>query len=277
MPSWFSDFFKVASMYNIGQQIWNGYMGIVSSLMGADTLESFNPVAWLFVSRAVYPWMVSAALVLMNMFFMIGFVRQSTNLRENITIESWIELIIKVIIANALIVNGISLMQSFFSVAAEMKNLFFKDGTSINVMPNDVDAGMVFSQISFGVLYIIICTISGLIVLVEVFSRFLNLYMLVCAAPIALSTIAGGREFEGTAKSWFKSFLTNVFQIVVIALILKIGGFMITGWGFADSTNSPLDWFDGANSVLASMAQITIIATAVKGSDAFLKRVFDLK
>lgn len=277
MPGWLKDFFQIGSLFNLGQQIWNFFMGITSSLMGADTLETISPDAWNFVSETVYPWMLSAATVFLNLFFMIGFIRQSTNLRENLTIENWIELIIKVIISNSLMIQGISLMQSFFTVASDMKAVFFPGGTSINIQPMDVDVTYVLYELAAGLIYLLLCIISGIIIMVEVFGRFLNLYLLICVAPIALSTMAGGRGLENTAISWFKSFLTNVFQIVIIALILRIGGLMIANWGFSNQTGTPLDWFDGYQSVLTSMAQITLITSAVKGSDAFMRRAFDLR
>ncbi|MDD6667751.1 MAG: hypothetical protein PUE58_07360 [Lachnospiraceae bacterium] len=277
MPSWFSDFFKVVSLYNLGQQIWNWFMGVTCSLMQSDTLETISPDAWNFVSNTVYPWMLSAATVLLNLFFMIGFIRQSTNLRENMTIENWVELIIKVIIANSLMVQGISLMQSFFTVASDMKSVFFPSGTSINIQPSDVDVTTVLSEIVVGLIYLLVCIISGLVIMIEVFARFLNLYLLISVAPLALSTMAGGRGLENTAISWFKSFLANVFQIVIIALILRIGGLMISNWGFSNDNGNALDWFDGWQAVLTSLAQITLITSAVKGSDAFMRRAFDLR
>ena len=86
MPQWLSDFLGFASAFNLGSGIWDFFMMIVLSLMGMSP-ETFSPGAWGYVTGTLYPWFLSIGVVMLNMFCMIGFIRQATNLKENITVE----------------------------------------------------------------------------------------------------------------------------------------------------------------------------------------------
>lgn len=275
MPDWLGDFLGGAQSFIQGTAAWNYFMGVVETLMGLTPEEQY-PEAWNYVTETLYPWMLSIGLVLLNLFCLIGFIRQASNLKENVTIEMWVELFIKLLIANGLMTNGLTLMQEFFKAA----NLLSTDIMSAGVpaMYNqEADLGAVLMYVLIGLIYIIVSVICGILIVVEVLGRFLNLFMLTATMPVAMSTLAGGRGIENTAYAWIKSFLCNVFQIVVIAIILQIGGKMIAVTGNIDNAGNISDWFDGAGAVCMSFLNMIFITTAVKGSDNFLKRVFDLR
>ena len=98
---------------------------------------------------------------------------------------------------------------------------------------------------------------------------------MVVMAPIAMSTMAGGRGLEQSAYAWIKNFLVNVFEIVVIAIVMAIAGKMITSIDFmtADGILSKLDGFLGA---LQSLFTMVLMTAAVKGADSMLRRSFAL-
>lgn len=274
MPSWLGDFFGLSSMFQGASGAWNWCMIFVLNLL-TKTPDTFSPDAWTYVTDTLYPWFLSIGAFLLNMFCLIGFCRQASNLRDNVTIEMWIELFIKIIVANTLMVNGLSIMQEFFSVSGSLSTeILISDPPA--AYNGEVDAGAVIMYVVFGLVYMLIALVCGVIILIEVLSRFINLYILTATAPIALSTWAGGRGIENTAYAWIKSFLTAVFQIVVIAMVLTIGGNIASGLQ-TDMTSTVLDWFDGANSILWSMIYMVMMAAGVKGADGLLKRAFDLR
>lgn len=261
-------------MFQGASGAWNWCMIFVLNLL-TKTPDTFSPDAWTYVTDTLYPWFLSIGAFLLNMFCLIGFCRQASNLRDNVTIEMWIELFIKIIVANTLMVNGLSFMQEFFSVSGSLSTeILISDPPA--AYNGEVDAGAVIMYVVFGLVYMLIALVCGVIILIEVLSRFINLYILTATAPIALSTWAGGRGIENTAYAWIKSFLTAVFQIVVIAMVLTIGGNIASGLQ-TDMTSTVLDWFDGANSILWSMIYMVMMAAGVKGADGLLKRAFDLR
>lgn len=275
MPDWLLDFFGINNLFNLAQSGWNFFMLMTYSMIGM-TPESYSPGAWSYVTGTLYPWFLTIGVTLLNIFCMVGFIRQASNLKENVTMEMWIELFIKVVIANVLMTNGIALMQDIMSMGSSLSGNIMNDHFP-SVYSSEMDLGAALVYLIFGLIYAIAAAVCGGMIFLEVMGRFLNLYMLVAVSPIALSTIAGGRGLDSAAHAWIKSFLTTVFQIAVIAIVLQIGARMMTSSAYVDATNTPLDWFDGAGAVMMSFITMIFLTTAVKGSDGFLKRAFDLR
>jgi hypothetical protein len=276
MPNWILDFLGSGGMFGKADGIWGWCMTIVTLLMGQNPSD-ISPEAWSYITDTVYPWFLTVGVTLLNLFFMVGFLRQSTNLRENLPLEVFVEQIIKVIIANILMLNSITLIRDFISGAGLLAgNIMVTSYPTI--FGSEVDAGAVLAYVLFGVIYILVSAVCGIVILIEVLARFLNLFLLTAFAPVAFSTLAGGRGIESSAYSWIRSFLNTTFQIVVIALIIRIGSLMIRSNVISAGTLPFGDsWFDGFQDVLLSMVTMIFMATAVKTSDAFLKRALDLR
>ena len=275
MPSWMTDFLGIAKSWAQGSSIWRFCMSLVTMMMSGSP-DALFPDAWSYVTDTLYPMMLTIGIFLLNLFCLIGFIRQASNLRENVTTEMWIELFIKVLIANVLMTNGLSIIQDFFNAAGGVELSVMSDHYP-DIFSDEIDAGAIMAYLLFGIIYIVVSAICGIMIVVEVLARFLNLFLLTAAAPVALSTLAGGRGIENSAYACIKSFLTNVFQIVVIAVILQVGSMMIKTLGTTDQSIFLVNWFDGATEVMKSFLIMVFMTTAIKGSDNFLKRAFDLR
>ncbi len=276
MPNWIMDFFSTGSMYSGADAIWKWCMVLVTLLMGQEP-SAISPGAWAFITDTVYPWFLSIGVTLLNLFFMVGYIRQATNLRENMSLEIFVEQIIKVIVANILMVNCITWIQDMIRGAGIMAGAIAISGPP-TIFGSEVDIGAVIAYVLFGLIYIVISAACGIIILVEVLVRFLSLYMLTAVAPVAFSTLAGGRGIENSAFAWIKSFFNTTFQIVVIAMILRIGTLMISSNVISEGMLADVGgWFNGFSDVLLSMVTMIFMTTAIKGSDAFLRRALDLR
>lgn len=252
-------------------------MTIVVGFLGMG-VDQYSPSSWSYVQNTIYPWFLSMGSTLLNLFCLIGFCRQASNLKDNVTTEMWIELFIKVLIANILMVNGLGIMQEFTGFASRISGTVIGDSYP-QIIGDDLDLGLTLTMSLVAPLYLILTLVCGITILIEVMGRFLNLYMLMSVAPLALSTAAGGRGMENSAISWFKSFLTNVLQIAVIALILQFCSKIISenSLTIMANSNTLTSWFSGAGSLIYSFVIMPFMATAVKESDNFLKRAFDLR
>ena len=93
---------------------------------------------------------------------------------------------------------------------------------------------------------------------------------------MALSSLAGGKGFEQSAASWFKSFLTSTLQIVVIALIIQLASRINWSITAAMDAGGLSSWFNGAVGVIASLIFMPLLTSCVKQSDNFLRRAFAL-
>lgn len=223
-----------------------------------------------------FPLFLGMGAVFLNMFVMAGFCKQASNLKEGITIEALMELFIKLVAANMLMLNSLDIMQEFTSFAIRASRLLLGDNSVPSIAGEDYDVGFTLSMSSLGLIYLIMAGVCSISILIEVVGRFVNLFMLMGVAPVALSTIAGGKGFEQSAASWFKSFLTSTSQIIVIVVVIQLAAkinWSITAYADSGGLSS---WFNGAVGVVASLIFMPLLASCVKQSDNFLRRAFAL-
>lgn len=217
-PQWVIDLLSGGSVYTIAQELWNFVMGIAYTLMGKNVTSFTTPAinaiaqalglggnigAWDYIKNTAFPLFLSMGAVFLNMFTLIGFCRQASNLKEGITMEAWIELFIKLVVANILMTNCLDIMQEFTGFAITTTKVLLPKGVP-TVIGGDYDAGFRLAMLMLAPIYLIISGVCSITVLIEILGRFLNLFMLMAVAPLALSTLAGGRGLENSAIAWFK-------------------------------------------------------------------------
>lgn len=277
MPSWISDLLNADPSWSWGNAFWNDFIKIAFTIL-TKTPEEFSPEAWAVVTDTLYPWFLSAGVALLNLFFFIGFVRQNTNLRDNITIETWIEGFIKVIIANAVMQEGLTLTGDFLTL--QVKATKFALGKNTLTLTNpEMDLGtFLFMNFFMSLIYFITSAVCGIMVVLEVMKRFLYITVSIVVGPVAICTMAGGRGLENTAHSWIKTFLTYCFQFVIIAVILRLGTLMGSNLpDFLQSQEGIGEIFDGFVLCTNNLVLMLFMATAVKGSDNLLEKMFGLR
>lgn len=260
--------------YSTGNGIWNIIMAITGGVM-TTTPQGFSKEAWNYVSDTLYPWSLGIGVALLNIFFLIGFFREASNLKENITWELLCMYVIKMVLANGLMRSGMKIIQDFFVMASKLAGQIYMADIP-PFITEDLDLGAYFFFFFFGLIYILVAVICGFLILFTVYGRYLKLYVLTAMAPIALSTMAGGRGMEQSAYAWMKSFLTGVFEIVVIAMIMTISGKMISSLDFGSAGSGVLSFGDGFLQVLQNLFTMVIMTGAVKGADSLLRRTFAL-
>lgn len=259
--------------YYAGVAIWNGMLSLITSV-SVNTPETFSEGAWTYVTDTLYPWALSIGAMMLNIFFMIGIIRQTTNLKQNFTLEIFIDCCIKVVFGNLLMLSGIELMKSFFSMASGTCSSLMIETPSIAVQ-EDNDLGSVLFYMIFGIIFLIVCLVCSVMVFLTVYGRYLQLYMLVVSGPIAWGTLPGGQGISQTAFAWLRTFLSKTFEVVMILIAILIAGKMSSAIDFG--TLSGIGGiFDGAIQALQNMCTMVLLTASVKGMDGFMKRVFAL-
>ena len=278
-PQWVVDLLNGGAIYALAEQLWQFVMHLVYALLGMDITDftADGAGAWEYITDTVFPLFLGMGAVFLNMFVMAGFCKQASNLKEGITIEALMELFIKLVAANMLMINSLDIMQEFTSFAIGASRLLLGDSNNIpSIAGEDYDVGFTLSMSSLGLIYLIMAGVCSISILIEVVGRFVNLFMLMGVAPVALSTLAGGKGFEQSAASWFKSFLTSTLQIIVIVVVIQLAAkinWSITAYADSGGLSS---WFNGAVGVVASLIFMPLLASCVKQSDNFLRRAFAL-
>lgn len=260
--------------FECGIGIWNFTMDLVCDLAGT-TPQNFSSLAWNYVVNVVLSFTMAIAGTLLNIFYMVGIIRQSTNLKENFTLEIFVENCLKMLLANLLILNGIDFIKIFFELASIGSVAFLKTPVAIGISSLDEDVGKTLFVCIFGLLFFVISIVCSAMIFLTVYSRYLYLYLLVALYPIALSTLPGGRGVSSTASAWVRTFLQKCFEIMVIAIMISIATFMCKAIDFGGLSGYG-EFFDGFVQMLQNMATMVILSGAVKGADIIMRRSLGL-
>lgn len=259
--------------YTAGVAIWNGMLGLIG-MVSVNTPETFSEGTWTYTTDTLYPWALSIGAMMLNVFYLIGIIRQTTNLKQNFTLEIFVECCIKVVFANVLMLSGMEIMKAFFSMSSGICSSLLLETPTIAAQ-EDTDIGSVLFYMIFGFLFLIVCMVCSVMVFLVVYGRFMQLYLLVVSAPIAWGTIPGGPGISQTASAWFRTFLEKTFEVVMIMIALLLAGKMCSSIDFG-SISGIGGIFDGAIQALQNICTMVLLTAAVKGMEGFMHRTFGL-
>ena len=107
------------------------------------------------------------------------------------------------------------------------------------------------------------------------YGRYIKLYLSIIFFPLAMPTVLLGRGADAAAYAWVKSFLSNVFEIVVIALVMSIAGMLIEGLSLFAST-TVTGFFDGGLQAVNALISIILMTASVKGASSYINKSFAL-
>lgn len=267
-------FLASGPFFLLGGAIWDLVMGLVTGVITV-TPDSFSTGAWKLATGSIYPMMLSVGVMILNLSFLAGVFRNASDLKQNFTLEMLLGLFLKVLLANVLMQNGLSIMQGLFSAASGLTDAVGTASGSLAVLPDDMDVGTTFFGVLFGIIYFLIAAVSSGVIFMSVYGRFLSLYVMTACAPLAVPFLAGGQGVGRTADAFFRAFLGKCFEIVIIALFLAFGTKICRSitWGSLEGIGGV---FDGFDKCLQNMFNMVITAASVKSADRFMQRVFGL-
>lgn len=268
-------FFGIDSFFQGAYSIWDFFMSSTAALLGTSP-DKYAPDAYKYVTKDIYPYLLGAGIALTNMFLLIGFIRQTSNFKETMTLEAVVSLLVRFSVSNGLLYVGIPIMNNIISAGQEMSTYFLNKEDLPNVVTKEMDLGsFLLNALLFGIIFEIVALCCGCTILLTVFQRYLSLYLLMGMYPVAVSTLAGGERISDTFYGWLKTFIGEVFKIVVIALVLQLAGKMVENLNFIDNGGLD-DIFDGAIAGIVSMVQMIAVTGAVKGADSLMRKMFAL-
>lgn len=185
MESFFD--FTITPFYYIGMAVWK-IMLILIGVTAGETPQAFSEGTWNYITQSLYPLFLAIGSTLLNVFFLIGYLRSVSNLRDGMTLEMFIELCIKVALGNLVIQSIIPIMEQIFDLAGGISKLLIA-GTDNPFVQSDMDGGAIFFYAVFGIIYFAVCLVSSVTIFLTVYGRYLQLYLLVLSAPIALENM----------------------------------------------------------------------------------------
>lgn len=275
MPEYVLDFFDeifYGPFFQAAKWIWVWIMQLSTGLI-SESPEKFSPDAWKFVTEILYPWALGIGVVCLNLFFMIGFLRSISNLKENLTLEMCVEAMIRLVAVNALLQTGLTFIRTFFQMASLLAGQVISfDAPDFFTNDNDLGAHLFWWLFGFG--YFLVAVVCAVMIFLTLYGRYVKLYLLIIFYPLAMPTLAGGRGMDASAVAWVKTFLSNAFEIVAIALVISITGRLIGGINMPEDTFTQN--FDGFAQAIQSIFYMILMAVMVKGVGPFLNKSFNL-
>jgi len=214
-------------LYELVLQFLTQIFGLMYSVLTED-LSDFSPHAYEYIS-ILNTILKGFASSLMLIAFCVGYIQSAVSLIEQKTPIAIFKTLARLVIVNALVVRGtdIILMPMFSVVRSLTSRLIEAMGGQAGLLPNIDEsspggvAGAIGELLSIniltGILYIAVI-ISGLVLLLTVFGRFLKIYVYMSIAPVPLAFFAGGNVTSAYGRNYIK----NVFGVCMEAVTMVI-------------------------------------------------------
>ena len=219
-----------------GFAVWKGCSKVTMTFVSRNPMSQTN--AWSVVTGTIFSISMAVAASLAVLYFVIGWLRESIDIRHTFTLENMFRFFIRYAVTASLIVNALSVVTAITQCAGAVVSTL-----NVNVDVNDMDGlfddirdeleadkdtdggtylafgftGMIGGL--FGGVVIMVCGIS---LVLSVLSRLFKLLLCVPFAPVAFAGFAGGGEFSQTGIAWIRSFIGYALEAVVIALAINI-------------------------------------------------------
>lgn len=278
ITSWITDklveWFGGGIWIELAAEIWNATLSVVYAMLGANPTSGTYAEAWNIVKN-LYITFSSVGSSLLVLFFLIGYCRDVTDLRTEMTLDGTIKIFIRLVITINVFNSAIDWMPKLFGWAINLLGLTSETSVTINaqdIIDQVTGSGWGFMTLFLlGFLFFLVAAVCCVIVILTCIGRFLKLYVITPLATIAVSTLAGGGQIAQTGYAYIKTFLAYTFEIVVIGIALAVSGSFVSASSFFDS---------GSNSSLLIMIEAMIkmiaVTTAVKGSETALRKALNL-
>ena len=276
-----------------GYHVWEKCCKITTDYLKVSPVTGGGN-AWAIVTGNLFNISMGIAASLSILFFVIGWLNESIDVRNNFTLENMFRFFIRYIITATLIVNSLALVRgtvdcSTALVSAVNVSASSMQGESVENVFEDLKKTMeddkatgtewlgtgIISMIAglFGGIVILVC---GVQLILAVLSRLFKMYLCIPFGPVALSSFAGGHTISQTGISWIRTLLAYALEAVVIAIAIRISFGL-----FADgAVMSGSDTVSGALGAILTIVEhclpmITACA-CVKGAEATIRRCLGL-
>lgn len=277
MPQWIQGFFK-GPFVVLGEAVWKAMMSLAMGIM-STTPQDYAPTAWEYVSGELYSWTLGIGISMMNLFLIIGFLKNVGDLKKNLNLEMLIEFMIRIVITNIVFVNLKDAITGMFSLSGGLVAELPVSDISVASWGLDgtVTSDNILAFWILGFFFFITAVVCGGMIVFTVYTRYIKLYILLCTAPPAAATLVGGQGIERSGYAWLRSLIGHTFEVVIIAMVMVIVGKIMSGGTFIIPDDSlALDGSSGLAMLFNSILFMVLMAISVHGVSGFMNRTFSL-
>lgn len=285
----------------IGESIGNALASVGESCLqsGIDGWEAIAKVtkayclqdptsyaaAW-GVVNGVYNTMLAVGASLMTLYFVIGWLRESIDIRNNFTMENMFRFFVRLAVTSGLLTTAYTLIRDVMILTATLAGTF-----SFNVT-SGYSAEKIFEPLLEGLegwellgpgllcmlgglVGMAIMLFSGIMILISVLNRLFKVFLCIPFAPTALASFAGGAQLGQSGTAWIKTFLAYCLEIIVIMLSLTLAAAI-----FKDNANVLSSSKDGWSGVVLKILNLSLpMLTAYscsKGGEGIIRKSLGL-
>ncbi len=272
---------KILALLEVVFGFWNNQISLVFSMLGQSPVNFKNGGPWAVI-EGIEPVFVAVGSSLVVLFFVIGFCSESIDVREEMRFETILRMLIRLGLAEWLVINNVTIMKAFFTSIGNLVGLISSGaGTtlSINSAQADVIRDLGFGEslvmLILSALLAIIIIICGFFIIYTVYFRFLKLLIIVPLGALAFSTMGGNRMVSHTAVTYCKYFLSVALEAVTMALAIVVCNSFVNA-GLPSFTGNYTDWAKTLIYLCEMTFTIALTVGSIKGAQSLTGKAFGL-
>lgn len=266
----YTNFFSVSGV------VWKKLLGLAVTLLTQNPTNGSYKTVWNTVTN-LYDSISAIAGLLIAIFFVYGFLRESCDIHAEYSLDTTFKLFIRLIICGNLAGMSMFFIKKFIGLSISLTKAVsgdfsgisgFSDGMDLTKQLENAGFDGYFVLFLFGILFLIFTVFCGVLILFTVLNRIFRLYLIAPFAAVALSTLAAGGNVANTGYSYIKTFLGYTFSAVLIAVALTLAPDYIK----IIKLNSD----NGFVIFLEYCLRMGAVTSAVKAVDSMMTKVFGL-
>ncbi len=186
---------------------------------------------------------------LLAVFWLIGYLSEITDIRQEMRLEQIIKIFVRLFVAEFMVCNSLNIVCGIFSLttsvcsaisgtttnigidyAADIRPSLERLNSSVNPeikgassLGNNI--GLVFLAIIFAGIVVAI----GVVIFMASIKRFLKVLVLIPYGSLAGAALAGNHTIKRTTESFYRYALAAGFEVITMILMLAIGSALMKG------------------------------------------------
>lgn len=229
--------------------------------------------------------LIAVAIQLAVIFYLIGFIEKTINIKEQISIIEIMMLLVRIVITEYFIKNSLEIITKLFNITTSIVRLTNVSSRYINQvgMASHIMDMSSISNIVFlfpTILYLVIVPACAGMIVLQALKRLFKIYLAVPYGSLAFSTIASGsREISQTMSGFVKYMLSVLLEAFSLALALQIGlKLCLAGQGFVDfsSLNARAHLIPATLKIMQNIINIVILTVICHMSESLASKALRL-
>ncbi len=270
--------------------MYNKFAQMATGMLGQDP-AAFNSAGWNIVTNVNNVFLIIGA-ALVVIFFLMGFCSESLDIRQDFRIENILRMFIKLSIAEFFVINSMKIVRMLFALPTGIIEKLSGNSLTVNAsVPQSIQAIandpvrngmsgwigllMVILIYIMAVVFLIVVTGCGMMILYEAYQRFFKIMMLIPYGTLANSTIAGNHMLNRSAEAFWKYALSTILEAVTMYLAMALSAAVLSSGslGLTEGTSGVFFIFAW---ILESSFICMLTLGLVKGADMVTQKALGL-